>query len=228
MKRFSVVIGFVFASSLLLVGCQKQEPDADRRLPEAFGSALWDVHDFGLLPDGTQLEYVNLQEAEKNQFAFCDVDGDGREELLISWSNASMAGKEEFVFDCDGDTCYIELCEFPSVRYYDNGSVEADWAHNQGRAGRIWPRNFYLYDAETDTYKEYGSMDAWDKSFAEEGFPDEIDADGNGLIYYLTPADGNGEKDKETKRLWWTVLYIRHGPKSVWETGRSSSRIIRL
>lgn len=65
-----------------------------------------------------------------------------------------MAGTEEFVLDCDGDTCYIELREFPSVRYYDNGSAEADWAHNQGRAGRIWPRNFYLYDAESKGFLE--------------------------------------------------------------------------
>lgn len=34
---------------------------------------------------------------------------------------------------------------------------------------------------------QYGS---WDKGVMEEKFPDEIDEDGDGLIFYLMPADG--------------------------------------
>lgn len=159
-------------------------------LPAAYGKALWDVYRKGILPDGHQLEYTGTEMAERNHFAVCDVDGDGRKELLIHWSNpVSVAGMAEYVLDSDGGQCYTELSEYPSLCYYDNGSVEADWSHNQGKAGRIWPKNFYRYNHEKDIYEDYGSMDAWDKSLEKEGFPDEIDADGDGLVYYLMPAD---------------------------------------
>lgn len=168
-------------------------------LPAAYGKALWDVYRQGVLPDGHQLEYTGIELAERNQFAVCDVDGDGRKELLICWNNTvSMAGEVEYVLDSDsGGQCYTELSEYPSICYYDNGSVEADWSHNQGLAGRVWPKNFYRYNAKKDVYESFGSMDAWDKSLQEEGFPDEIDADGDGLVYYLLPADWKGDYEKK-------------------------------
>ena len=108
-----------------------------------------------------------------------------------------MAGMAEYVLDSDGGQCYTELSEYPSICYYDNGSVEADWSHNQGLAGRIWPKNFYRYNDEKDIYERFGSMDAWDKSLQKEGFPDDIDADGDGLVYYLLPADWEGDYEKQ-------------------------------
>lgn len=172
--------------------------DEIEALPAAYGKALWDVYRQGILPDGHQLEYTDTGMAEENQFAVCDVDGDGRKELLIRWSNTvAMAGMAEYVLDSDGGQCYTELSEYPSIYYYDNGSVEADWSHNQGKAGRIWPKNYYCYNAEKDIYESFGSMDAWDKSLQEEGFPDDIDADGDGLVYYLLPADWEGDYEKK-------------------------------
>lgn len=168
--------------------------DNGETLPAAYGKTLWDVYRKGILPDGHQLEYRDTEMAERNYFAICDVDGDGRKELLIHWSNpVSVAGMAEYVLDSDGGQCYTELSEYPSLCYYDNGSVEADWSHNQGKAGRIWPKHFYRYNQEKDIYESYGSMDAWDKSLEKEGFPDEIDVDGDGLVYYLMPADWNAD-----------------------------------
>ena len=59
---------------------------------QAFGKALWDVYLQGILPDGGAVEYVDRESAEGNGFAVTDIDGDGREELLLLWSNASMSG----------------------------------------------------------------------------------------------------------------------------------------
>ncbi len=172
----------------------EQAADDGKTLPAAYGKALWDIYRQGVLPDGHPLEYTGIESAERNEFAVCDVDGDGRKELLIRWSNSvSMAGMAEYVLGSDGDQCYTELAEYPSLYYYDNGSVEADWSHNQGLAGRIWPKNFYRYNVEMDVYESFGSMDAWDKSLLAEGFPDEIDADGDGLVYYLMPIDWKGD-----------------------------------
>ena len=124
------------------------------------------------------------------------MDGDGKEELLLKWTAACVAGMGEFVYGCDGEECYLELNEFPEVRYYKNGSASADWSHNQGLAGRVWPQNYYRYDPERDVYESYGSMDAWDKGVMEEKFPDEIDEDGDGLIFYLMPAGWDGDYNK--------------------------------
>jgi len=166
----------------------------------AFGKVLWDVYHSGTLPDGSPLDYINMESAANNSFALADVDGDGREELLLFWENASMAGMVEFVFDYDGGAVHVELSEFPSLAFYDNGIVEAGWSHNQGLAGEFWPYNVYRYDEENDVYQSFGGVDAWDKSVREENyngdpFPTDIDADGDGLVYYILPAGWNGQYD---------------------------------
>lgn len=86
------------------------------------------------------------------------------------------------------------------LTFYDNGTVKAEWSHNQGLAGDFWPYNVYCYDAENDVYQSCGSVDAWDRSRHEESyegeiFPSEIDVDGDGLIYYILPADWDGHYD---------------------------------
>lgn len=110
-------------------------PNTDTTLPSAFGKVLWNAYRHGTLPDGTPLDYNGTEEAEKNSFAPCDVDGDGKEELLLHWSNAS-------------------------VQEWQNtfSAAAADWTHNQGLSGRIWPQNHYQYNKETDAYEFSGSF----------------------------------------------------------------------
>ena len=175
---------------------EKAVIESGASLPASYGKILWDAYSQGLLPDGRPLDYRDEEETQKNSFAICDVDGDGKEELLLKWTAACVAGMGEFVYGCDGEECYLELNEFPEVRYYKNGSASADWSHNQGLAGRVWPQNYYRYDPERDVYESYGSMDAWDKGVMEEKFPDEIDEDGDGLIFYLMPAGWDGDYNK--------------------------------
>lgn len=170
--------------------------EAGAGLPAAYGKILWDAYRQGILPDGKTLDYRNEEETRKNSFAVCDVDGDGKEELLLSWTAASTAGMGEFVYGCNGEECYLELSEFPGIHYYKNGSASADWSHNQGLAGRVWPQNYYSYNPKKDVYEAYGSMDAWDKGVMDEKFPDEIDEDGDGLVFYLLPAGWDGDYNK--------------------------------
>ena len=187
--------------------------DEARKL--AYGRVLEDALMKGVLPDGENLDWVSAEDAAENQFAVCDLNGDGEEELLLRWSNASMAGTADFVFRYDSGTGTVsqEFWEFAGVEFYANGAAKADWSHNQGWAGRFWPFNLYRYDSSTCAYVEIGAVDAWDRSLFEDdetlsaAFPQDVDADGDGLVYYIltgewynnsrTPSDG-----KLDGRLW--------------------------
>lgn len=168
--------------------------DADRQY--AFGQILWRAYLEGILPDGTPLDWNSTEGAAENDFALYDVDGDGQEELLLIWGNACMAGMGLHVFGYAEGNVYEELSAFPAVTFYDNGIVKENWSHNQGLAGNtgFWPYTFSLYNAETDRYERVGSVDAWssDQPAASDEFPTDIDADGDGMVYFLLPVGWEG------------------------------------
>ena len=150
---------------------------------KVFGGILWNAYLKGELPDGRKVEWNSTEGAAENHFAIADVDGDGREELLLSWTNASMAGHDFLIYGCWRGAVYTQFDQFTSLRFYDNGAIEVDWAHSQGWSGRFWPYYVYRYNAVTDLYEEVGSAEAWDKEVRSQYFPDDIDVDGDGLVY---------------------------------------------
>lgn len=176
-------------------GGSPTEPPAEeeaRRL--AYGEVLWNAYLKGVLPDGTELDRPTfLEPIEGNQFAIADVDGDGEEELVLYWTTAITAGMRGIVFGFRDGTVYEELSRYPSLTFYAGGAVQADWSHNQGWGGRFWPYTVYQFQPETGTYAEREAVDAWDRACTDENhpgwFPEEIDADGDGLIYYLLSGD---------------------------------------
>lgn len=162
----------------------------------AYRTALEDVLYNKVFPDGVECGGLGTESDPGNYFAVFDIDGDGREELLIKYTLASMAGMREAVYDYDGenDRLRAELSEFPLVTYYENGAVEAGWSHNQGlnafSGDEFWPYNAYRYDRDADAYVKIGMVDAWDKTVSEknyagDAFPEEVDADGDGILYSL-------------------------------------------
>ena len=124
----------------------------------------------------------------QNRFSVCDVDGDGREELILLYTTTIVAGERGFVYDWDEATGELrkQLEEFPLLTFYDNGAVMAGWSHNQGNGGSFWPYFLYQYLPETDSYQQVGAVDAWDKALGLEGYPDEVDASKTGFVYYIT------------------------------------------
>ena len=53
-----------------------------------------------------------------------------------------------------------------------------------------------------DAYKNYGAVDAWDKKISEvnsegKSFPNSIDVDEDGIVYYILPSDWDGDYDME-------------------------------
>ena len=134
-----------------------------------------------------------------DRYAICDIDADGIEELVISVRNTMTAAMLEIIYEFNPETDELkrELFAYPDATYYSNGAVQSPWSHNQGLAGDFYPFDLYAYDAALDSYTEVGSVDAWDKqSFPKDyngnAFPDELDLDGDGMLYYLMDSEGNG------------------------------------
>ena len=188
---------------------QSEEPDP---ISEAYYSALETLYKTYTLPDGTNLGYNEISDLSENQFAIYDIDQDGKEELIIVWTSTYTAGMSGIVYGYDNasGTMKTELFEYPAQTFYDNGVVEVLVSHNHGLAGEIddfWPYTFYRYDKDTDTYLCAAEVDAWNKAYYEKDydgnvFPDELDADGDGILYKV--LIGNDEKliDLEEYKKW--------------------------
>lgn len=144
-----------------------------------------------------------------NQFGVCDVDGDGREELLLAYSTAMAADQGTYVLDYRADTDTL-LLQSPDrfgldPLFYENGAVLSPWSHNQGFGGRFWPYDVYRYDPQTDGYTSAGSADAWDREISDQNsdfpaFPEDLDVSGSGFLYYL---DGDDTPVDEAVYLRW-------------------------
>ena len=161
----------------------------------AYAEALENMIINRIFPDGRAVETFNEDDSlENNEFAVCDVDADGMDELIIRFSDTFMAGMVEMVYGYDSgtDSLMKEVSQFPALTYYDNGTMTAPISHNQGKAGRFWPYTAYKHNAETDTYEKVMFIDAWDGKIFEDGFPTEADTDGDLLVYFINPDYDNG------------------------------------
>lgn len=194
---------------------QKQEEIAAKpeEAPSEKGEELWRAqirHYYGgilsqiigvrQLPDG-ELDTSSLDagfgKMRDNHFAVIDIDGDGREELIVSYVNATMAGMMEIIYDYDPVLGELkqEFTQFPALTYYDNGIIKAEASHNHSQ-GEFWPFALYQYDSDSDSYVEIGYVSSWDKEIADEWyegqpFPDELDVDGDGTVFNIRDMGGN-------------------------------------
>ena len=162
---------------------------------EAYKQVLTTLMDELKLPDGTELYDDGIYPFSQNKFAIHDVDGDGREELIISYVTGPMAGqgKNVFGYHMESDTVYRQAVAFSMV-FYDNGVIKADASHNHGRGEKLWPYTVYYYSPVTDDYRYGVYVDSWEKAYYGETaqrtlFPTDADADGDGIVYYLMPYD---------------------------------------
>lgn len=164
------------------------DPEDSRK---RFGEILWNASLKGELPDGSKLAWMSVEEAAENHFTVTDIDGDGRQELLLFWTEAYMAGNQCVIYDYHDGVLWKQGQFFPSLRFYDNAAIEEDWSHNQGWSGRFWPHYAYRYNPQSDLYEQVGFVEGWDKRVVSEGFPDDIDADGDDLVYDVRSADAD-------------------------------------
>ena len=138
-----------------------------------------------------------FQHEDGPSFALFDVDRDGAEELIVKDPVGETSGPflRIYGYQESGGKAYLELEETPDFYYYDNGVIEVQWSHNQGAAGdKLWPYTVYQYNAGTGVYERLAGVDGWDKELREvfdgQSFPDELDLDGDGFLYYVITEPG--------------------------------------
>ncbi len=170
---------------------------------EPFRNALSTFLSTNTLPDGSQGYQVPEAVTSGNfaDFAVCDVDGDGKDELLISQSYGCTADMCSYIYDYDPDLNSFRLesnaAVFGLLDFYRTGYMSCGENHAQGIGGGmiIWPYDLHQYDPNTDSYSVVCSVDAWDKNNYNESyygpFPDDKDQDGNGILYVLYPPEGD-------------------------------------
>lgn len=163
-------------------------------------------------------KYTELKNSEEyafydisdNEFAICDIDNDGYEELLLNLTSGSMASYALQIYDCSsGGEVTLKQSVYPGSTFYENGTITIPISHNQGLAGSFWPYSVMQYDPSSDSYSSVGSVDAWDKSafsrdFDGNLFPDSYDTSNSGILYYIN-ADGYNSAlpvDKEVYEQW--------------------------
>ena len=125
-----------------------------------------------------------------NSFAIADVDGDGSEELIISFEGLSAAENKMYVFDYNeskGLYCETEFF-YKDTRFYRDCAI-VNSAKNQGPTGELWPYAVYKYNSEDDGYSFVCYVDAYDSKYFDlfPGwvFPQEYDLDNDGIVYRL-------------------------------------------
>lgn len=182
-----------------------QETEEDKRLEsdkpvdsfdnmyDAYFAVLENLIQNRILPDGID-PCEQSGDMSENEFTVCDVDNDGRDELILIYTTTCGANWAGYVLDYDEETKELktQLKEFTMLTFYDNGIVKAGWSHNQGLAGDFWPYSLYQYVPDSDSYILVGMVDAWDKNYfrSEEDiknnpFPSDIDKSGTGFVYYV-------------------------------------------
>lgn len=181
---------------------QKQKEQERALIRQRYAEALSEMIDTYQLPEGDIIANASEWNVDMNDnhYAICDVDGDGREELIISYATGSMADMFEAVYgyDPEKDTLTQELKVFPWVEYYDNGMLLAYASHNHSY-GDFWPVGLYRYDADQNMYVQIAYVDTWDKnawesiydyeSETQKPFPAELDTDEDGILYNIREGD---------------------------------------
>lgn len=141
------------------------EVESDGETRAAFAAVLRNLRENGILPDGRAAEGAEHGAGETNRFAVADVDGDGKEELVLCYVEASMAGMSGYVvgYDEESGQIHIQLRDFPSMEFYGSGAVKAMLSHNQS-LGELWPYILYTYMPQTDSYQEGDMVTAWTRA----------------------------------------------------------------
>lgn len=153
-------------------------------------------------PSGESME--QMTSIEDSMYVIYDVDGDGREELLVENGSGVTASQYGIIYDYHWDTgvTYIQGEVMSQTVFYSNGFMIQPLSHNQGLGRDVYPSIYTQYDKETDSYHSLGTIETWEKAYRSENyegqpFPDAQDLDQDGVIYYIFDNEPKTKADYE-------------------------------
>ena len=199
---------------------------------KAFRQVVQTYVDMGELPGFEQdIPYSEYADGEwTDMYAILDIDGDGKNELLLRIAQTIMASMQENIYAYDEETGEIvqELWAFPLCTYLCDGlAIQSGWSHGTGAEGPdFWPFNVFQYNSETDLYDLDGycaqfSLEAMKEMGWEDRFPAEYDKDGDGVIYEISnETTGDLEwVDEDGYQFWYNNLFGDEPPLDIpWKT----------
>ena len=135
-------------------------------------------------------EYVEeSMDIEEDQFAIADIDQDGKEELIIQFTDTYMAGQYSAIWSWNDATGTMELQQEmgTSCDYYSNGMLVEYASHNHSYGFAVWPSEIYKYDTVSGQYQHFASVSSADAEVDTEGalYSTDKDEDGDGIIYFF-------------------------------------------
>ena len=211
LETFSVIDPTSIIQPQVNTVTKSTELDTDTR--KAYAATLRNLLYSGILPDGSQTK--DLRGGAYSQFAVGDVDGDGKEELVLLYDSGVMASSVGYIIGHDAETgnIYIQLEEFPFFAFLENGNLKALSSHNQ-TYGEMWPYKLYQYLPESDSYKLAGYAHAEDKATFKangvpERYPAKVDISNAGTVYYVGTDTWGTVPIDEADYLEW--LKANHG-----------------
>ncbi|MBQ7707604.1 MAG: hypothetical protein IJT72_07480 [Lachnospiraceae bacterium] len=169
----------------------ESEEEINERL-NVYNEAIDAFIEEGMIPPYEE-EYYETP-SKNNQYAVCDVNDDGKNELLLRVNDADMASLAIYVFLYDDEELKQIGSFFASdeTKFYSNRVVFEPISHGAETWGEnFWGQNICVYDEELGKYEYKYVTDAWDSSIEDswrgedEVFPTEADKDGNGMVYWL-------------------------------------------
>lgn len=117
---------------------------------------------------------------ENNEFAIVDIDSDGTKELLVKFDSHAVSSADEYKKICvyqDGKVTNSVFAD--NAEFYCDGTIFVDYIFDSGERDI----SFYLNN-EMIAYAYILDKDIPNDLYYEEHvFPDDKDADGDGIIY---------------------------------------------
>lgn len=148
------------------------------------------------LPDGTKAAPPTDYDFIYSEYAYEDVDLDGKDELIINYSDGEdeMPVLGVYEYDPNNEIFNCELMDMPGAEFFENGVVRVPWPNEESLNPDIESYNIYQYNKDTDVFDYVGFVQSWDKSYFAadfEGirFPSYKDKDEDGVIYSLQIYD---------------------------------------
>ena len=207
MKKMFFKRLLVFALLVASVLCVAAPALADARHEAFMKTAKAFVVDHKL-PDGEDIMPEDVgEDFNENQLALCDVDGDGKPELLINFQTGTMASMLLYAcgFDEKDGKVTVKYVGSPATEFFDNGAAKDPALHNQGLGGDFWPYSMSKYNPEKGEFDYMGCVDAWSKEDFpthpfEEGkaYPEDVDVVKDGFVYYIDDEHFKDAKGLET------------------------------